>query len=293
VKRWRAELALVFNTLIWGCTFVVVKEALADVSTVLFLALRFSLATLALLALLRGAWSHPRGVGLAIRGGALAGAFLFAGYLFQTLGLRFTTAPKSAFITGLTTAVAPLLAWCVYRSRPRLAEVAGVVLATVGMGMMTLEGSSWSIARGDLLTFFCTIGFAGHILVLGHFSKRVSLEVLSITQVGTAAILSLALCGWMETPYIRWRPAVVLAIVVCGLLATALAFTIQAWAQRHTTATRTALILTLEPVFAWITSFLVAGETLSGRGAAGAVLILAGVLCVELKPFGVRQHPSS
>jgi drug/metabolite transporter (DMT)-like permease len=208
MKRWRAEAGLVLNTLIWALHSS--WEALADVSTVLFWPCVFSLATVALLILMRGAWSHPRGVWPAIRGGVLAGTFLFSGYLFQTLGLRFTTAPKSAFITGLTAVVAPLLAWCVYRNRPRAAEVAGVLLATVGMGLMTLEGSSWSIARGDLLTFFCTIGFAGHILVLGHYSKRVSLEVLSIAQIGTAAVLSLALCRWMERPvrYVRrWWPS--------------------------------------------------------------------------------------
>jgi drug/metabolite transporter (DMT)-like permease len=292
VKRGRAEAGLVLNTLIWGSTFVIVKEALADVSTVLFLALRFSLATLALMALLRGAWSHPRAAREALRGGVLAGTFLFSGYLFQTLGLRYTTAPKSAFITGLTTAMAPLLGWFVYRNRPRIAEASGVLLAVAGMGLMTLEGTSWSIGRGDLLTFLCTIGFAAHILTLGHYSGRVSLEVLSVAQIGTSAVLSLALFWWVEAPYVRWRPAVVSAILVTGLLATALAFTIQAWAQRHTTATRTALIFTLEPVFAWITSYLVAGETLSGRAAAGAALILGGVLCVELKPAAAMQHPS-
>jgi drug/metabolite transporter (DMT)-like permease len=290
--RWRAEAALVLNTVIWGATFVLVKEALADVSTLLFLALRFSLAAVALLILFRRQWSPPRNVRRALVGGAAAGGCLFFGYLTQTLGLRLTTAPKSAFITGLTTAMVPLLAWFVYRNRPRLAEVAGVLTATVGMGLLTLEGASWSISRGDLLTLLCAVGFAAHILTVGHFSRSAGFELLAVSQIATAALLSLSLCWWVEPVYIRWRPAVWWAILITGLLATALAFTIQAWAQRHTTSTRTGLIFALEPVFAWITSFLLTGETLSRRGAGGAVLILAGVLLVEMKPFTRRQHLS-
>jgi drug/metabolite transporter (DMT)-like permease len=95
----------------------------------------------------------------------------------------------------------------------------------------------------------------------------------------------------METPHIRWTAGVWAAIVITGLLATALAFTFQAWAQRYTTSTRTALIFMLEPVFAWITSYLLTGETLSRRAAAGAALILGGILVVELKPFPWRRHP--
>jgi drug/metabolite transporter (DMT)-like permease len=160
---------------------------------------------------------------------------------------------------------------------------------------MTLTGGIASLAtinRGDLFTMICAFFFAAHIVTLGHFSRQMSFELLSITQVATAALLSVLLFHWVETPLIQWQPAVLWAILITGLLATALAFTIQAWAQRHTTATRTALIYMLEPVFAWITSYLLVGEGLSKRAAAGAVLILGGVVLVELKPLNARQHPS-
>jgi drug/metabolite transporter (DMT)-like permease len=293
VRRWRAELALVLNTIVWGTTFVVVKAALADVSPLLFLALRFSVATLALVVLFRGCWRGARAAGPALAGGLAAGVFLFAGYAFQTFGLRLTTAPKSAFLTGLATVMVPFLALAVYRNRPRAAEVCGVLLATVGMGLMTLEGSSLArVNPGDLLTVCCAVGFAAHIVVLGHYSERAAFEVLSLTQVATAAVLALSLFWWAEKPVVHWRPAVIWAILITGLLATAMAFTLQAWAQRHTTATRTALIYALEPVFAWLTSYWLAGETLSGRAAAGAGLILGGVVLVELKPAALRPHPS-
>lgn len=292
MKRWHAEAALVFNTMIWGATFVTVKGALDHVSTLLFLALRFSLASVALLVLFRRSWSGAREVRRSVIGGVVAGTFLFSGYLFQTVGLRYTSAAKSAFITGLTMVMVPLLAMLVYRTRPRIAEIAGVLLAIIGMGLLTLEGATWSISRGDLLTLSCTIGFAAHILALAHYSEKSSFEVLSVTQIGVSALWSLSLFGWVEPPFVRWSWPVVSAILITGLLATALAFTIQAWAQRYTTSTRTALIFTLEPVFAWITSYVLMGEGLSARAAGGAVMILGGVLCVELKPFGGQQHPS-
>jgi len=290
VNRRKAEAALVLNTVVWGTTFVLVKAALLDVSPLLFLALRFSLATGALLALFRGSRRVPF-TGKAAAAGALAGVFLFSGYLFQTLGLQLTTAPRSAFITGFTSVMVPLLAALVYRNRPQVSEVAGVLVATAGLALMTLQRAAGSVSRGDLLTFFCAIGFAAHIVTLGHFSESMRFQLLSVAQVGAAAVLALSLFWWVETPHVRWRPAVICAILVTGLLATALAFTIQAWAQQYTTSTRTGLIYMLEPVFAWITSYCIVGEGLSGRAAAGAALILSGVLLVELKPLNPRLHP--
>lgn len=289
-----AEAALVWNALVWGATFVLVKAAIHSISPVLFLALRFSLATLALLGLFRGAPKGPW-TWKSAAAGALIGTLLFGGYVFQTLGLQYTTAPKSAFITGLSAVMVPLLVMIVYRNRPQVSEVAGIMVATVGMGLMTLEGgigSIGSISRGDLLTFFCAVAFAAHIVTLGHFSKFVSFELLSVSQIAAAALWALSLFRWMETPRLEWRATVVYAILITGLLATALAFTVQAWAQRFTSSARTALIYMLEPVFAWVTSYLLVGEGLSRRAAAGAVLILGGVVLVELKPLDPRLHPS-
>jgi drug/metabolite transporter (DMT)-like permease len=293
VSRWKAELALAFNAVIWGTTFVLVKSALHQVSPLLFLALRFSVATLALGVLFRGRWRRrapdaPRVTWRMVAAGFMIGLILFAGYLLQTLGLQSTTAPKSAFLTGLATVMVPLLAALVYKIRPRISEVAGVLAATLGMGLMTLEGPIGSISRGDLLTFGCAIAFAAHIVATGHFAEQIGYEVLSITQIGAAALAALSLVGWAETPRIQWQPLVIWAILMTGLLCTALAFTIQAWAQHYTTSTRTALIYALEPVVAWITSFCIAREGLSGQAAAGAVLILSGVLLVEMKPFQSR-----
>jgi len=290
VRRGRADAALAFNTVVWGGTFVLTKAALVHISPVFFLALRFSLAAAALFLLFRGRIQR-RVTGRMIASGCLVGLFLFAGYFFQTIGLQYTTATKSAFVTGLTTVVVPLLGALVYRNRPQLSELVGVSVATVGMGLLTLEGPFGSISRGDLLTLCCTFAFAAHIVALGHFSASMGFELLSVAQISAAALASLSLFWWVEPVRIQWQPVVLWAILITGLLCTAMAFTVQAWAQKYTSSTRTALIYALEPVFAWITSWIVLGEGLTGRAAGGAVLILAGIVLVEVKPFDPRLHP--
>jgi len=128
-------------------------------------------------------------------------------------------------------------------------------------------------------------------MVLGYYSQRMEFEWLTLLQVGTCAVIALSTFWWVETPVLRWNAHVALAVGVTSLLATALAFTVQTWAQRYTTPTRTALIFALEPVFAWATSFLLTNELLSPRAAVGAIFIMAGILLVELKPIGRRLHP--
>lgn len=289
--RRKADAALALNAVIWGATFTLVKAALRDISPLLFIALRFSLAALALGALWLLGWRGRKAEAQTVLAGILIGFLLFAGFLLQTLGLQFTTPPKSAFLTGLTSVMVPLLASLVYRNKPQASEVLGVVVATTGLALLTLEGPIGSIGKGDLLTILCAVAFAGHIVTLGHYSGKASYEMLSIIQVATAAVLGISLFWWAEPLRIVWNPAVIYAILVTGLLATALAFSIQAWAQKHTSSTRTALIYMLEPVFAWLVSYWVLGVGLAGRAAAGAVLILAGVALVELKPMQIRLHP--
>jgi drug/metabolite transporter (DMT)-like permease len=168
----------------------------------------------------------------------------------------------------------------------------GVLIATGGLALMTLPGAVGSMGLGDLLTVCCALGFAAHIVTLGHFSEKMDFELLSFSQIAVAAALGWALFSRVEAPRVEWRPALVWAILITGLLATALAFSIMAWAQRYTSPARTALIFMLEPVVAWITSYSMVGEGLSGRAAAGAALILGGVAMVELKPLNPRSHQS-
>ena len=282
----RAEAALIVNTIIWGATFVLVKQALRDVSPVLFLALRFTLATVVLVVLFRGAWSASTKSALVVdrrrdrrripvRRIRLSNHRPAIHYRSEIRLSHWTHGGDDA-AAGRA---------CVYRKKPRALEIGGVLLATGGMALMTLPGAGGAINRGDLLTICCAACYAAHILTLSRYSATASFELLATAQIGISALLAWSLFHAMETPHIRWTLGVWAAIAITGIFATALAFTFQAWAQRYTTSTRTALIFMLEPVFAWITSYLLTGESLSARAAAGAGLILTGILVVEVKPW--------
>lgn len=289
---WLVDLSLIGVALIWGTTFVLVKQALADVSTLLFLTIRFALASAALALIFHKRFRGPN-LSHSLRAGLLAGACLFTGYVLQTFGLKYTTASKTGFITGLYIPLVPLFGSLVYKKAPRLAEILGVLAAFTGMALMTVQRDLLEINSGDLLVAGCAVAYAFHILVLGKFAGSADTGVLTVTQIATGMLIGSATCWWAEPPHIKWSTAVWVALGVTSLLATALAFSVQTWAQQYSSPTRTALIFSMEPVFAWATSYLVAGEVLSRRGTVGAALILAGILLVELKPFRLGPHPEN
>jgi len=284
--RWKADTALFAVAFVWGTTFVVVKNAITEISPVYFLALRFWLATLCMLfifapAFFKAGWGV---VWRGMRGGAAAGAFLWLGYILQTVGLQYTTAGNSGFLTGLYILLVPVISALLYRRWPRAAELVGIGIASVGMLLLTLPSLNrqFHLNRGDVLTLACAIAFALHLLTLGYFSQRERFEAVAVGQIFCAAVLSsVMLC--FEPPVARWTPNVLFGIVLTGVFATAFAFALQTWAQQYTTATRTALIFALEPVFAFVTAVLSGGEIVKWSSVLGGFFIVGGILMVELK----------
>jgi drug/metabolite transporter (DMT)-like permease len=286
-RAWKAHASLVLITLIWGATFVIVKSAVEqDATPLLFNFVRMTLAAAAL-----GIFFHRelRNISRStLFAGSLPGLFLWLGYEFQTSGLRLTTASKSAFITGISVILVPLLLMIFWGRKTSLWTALGVLSAFGGLFLLSVPASEsalgdWgSVNRGDVLTLGCAVSFAFHIIFLGWASERFPLAQIGFLQIATAALLMGITAPLLENPHIVWSGRVVWAIVLTSLLATAAAFTIQAWAQRFVSPTQTALILSLEPVFAWMTSFVFLGEHLGIRAAVGAALILAGVLISEL-----------
>ncbi len=284
--RWKADSALFVVAFVWGTTFVVVKNAIAEISPVYFLALRFWLAALCMLFIFAPAFlkAGRHAVWRGLRGGAAAGVFLWLGYILQTLGLQYTSAGNSGFLTGLYIVLVPLLSALLYRRWPRIAEMAGIGIASTGMILLTLPALNqrFHLNRGDLLTIACAVAFAFHLLTLGYFSQRERFEAVAVGQILCAAVLSsVMLC--FEPRVARWTPNVLFGIALTGVFATALAFALQTWAQQYTTATRTALIFALEPVFAFLTAVVAGGEILKWSSVFGGVLIVGGILLVELK----------
>jgi drug/metabolite transporter (DMT)-like permease len=272
----KAELLLVVVTGIWGSTFVIVKGALVDASPVPFLAVRFMLAGLLLWAVLgRGQVERP-----ALAAGVVLGVFLFAGYLFQTWGLTLTTPSKSAFITGFSVILVPLI--MLFRgSRLRAANVGGALLGLLGIYFLVLPSGLQAVNRGDYLTLFGAVSFALHIVLVGRYTRRFSfldLVPAQILVVGLLAVLALPLD---PARALHWTNRLVFAVVVTAVLATGFAFSVQNWAQQYTPAAHTALIFALEPVFAAVTSRLAIGERLGGKVLLGCLLILGGMVVSE------------
>jgi len=288
---WLVDLSLIAVAMIWGATFVLVKQALAEISTLLFLTLRFAIAAIALAAIFHGSFRRGN-VARGVRAGIIAGVMLFSGYVLQTFGLKYTTASKTGFITGLYIPLVPLFSSIIYRKIPKTSEIMGVLAAFTGMLLMSIQRSLFDISRGDLLVAGCAVAYAFHILVLGRFAGSADTGVLAVTQIATTAFLCANTFWWAEPVHMHATSSVWIALAVTSLLATALAFSVQTWAQRYSSPTRTALIFSMEPVFAWATSYLVVGEVLSRRAAVGGVLILCGILLVELKPFRLAADPS-
>ncbi|WP_238525618.1 MULTISPECIES: DMT family transporter [Acidobacterium] len=298
--KLRAHLMLTAVVCVWGATFVVIKSALADISPLLFNLIRMTIASACLLAIYGRRLRRLRWATLGA--GALTGLCLAAGYQFQTAGLRLTTPSKSAFLTGLVVVLVPLLAGIPGlrppgASLPKWNAWLGVVAAFVGIVLLTApQGSGWSILMlreinpGDLLTLACALGFSLHVIALAHFSPRFDFEQLAILQIVFCTLAMGVTTPLLEKCWVHWTPRVVIALVVAAVLATAAAFTVQAWAQQILPATHTALILALEPVFAWVTAFLVLRTGLHGREIVGALLILAGIGVTELMPS--RMQPT-
>jgi drug/metabolite transporter (DMT)-like permease len=286
-RSLKAHVLLVMITLIWGATFVVIKNALADISVLLFNAIRLTLAAVTLAVVFhRELPSISRG---ALRDGAILGFLLWFGSELQITGLKYTMPSKSAFLTGMAVVLVPIFLAIFWKRKIGPWNAIGVGSAFGGLYLLTVPASSHSIvsfqriSRGDLLTLGAAVVFAFHIICMEHATQAYRWQQIAVLQTATCAFLMIAAVPLGAPSYVLWSGRVIWGILLTGFLSLALAFTVQAWAQQFTPATHTALIFSLEPVFAWLTSFIFLGERMGARGLVGAVLILAGVVISEEK----------
>ncbi len=291
-KSLLAHILLIAVTIVWGSTFPLVKAALRDASPFVFNLLRMALASVLLYAANRRSLAKLQKQQIKLS--ALAGLCLALGYEFQTYGLTRTTPSKSAFLTGLVVVFVPLLSLIPgLRSpgtpRPHLLTYLGALVAFFGIVLLTSDpGAGLALLSGmhlgEWLSLACAVAFAVHLLTLARAAKVVSARALGTLQILFATVAMLLFLPLDRSPRLHWTPVVVIALAVTAILATAAAFTIQSWAQQHLPASHTALIFTLEPVFAWLTSLLFLGERLGPRALIGAGVILLGIVLAELGP---------
>ena len=269
-----ALFALIAVTAVWGITFVQVKDAVEIYPVLPFLAVRFGIASLALSPGAR----RIRGLG---RGGvgaaALAGGLLAVGYVLQTFGLQRTSVSNAGFITGMYVVLTPLIALVLFRLRVSAAAWVGVALATIGLAM--LAGVHGGSASGDLLVLAAAAVYSLQIVLMERYAPRYDAVAFTLVEMVVAFLgLSVAAIPSAAVPH-GWT--VWGALLVTGIFASALGFLVQTWAQRQTSATRTALVFTLEPVWAAIFGYWLAGDRLGALGWGGCAVIMAGIVLAE------------
>ena len=280
-RRLAAEAGLVGIAAVWGLTFVMVQDAIELLPTMAFLGYRFLPAALLVALVFRRQLRALSPAGW--RAGLAMGAFLTAGYVLQTFGLEETTASNTGFITGLVVVITPLLGWAFLRDRLPPIAWAGAFASSVGLYLLSGAGGDFTL-RGDGLVLLCAVAFAGHILVTARGVRDHDVGALLVVQLGVCGLACMAFAGAAGDLEAPEGATVWSALIVTSLVASALGFFVQSYAQQHAPPARTALILASEPAFAGFFGYLLADDRLSVISWAGAALILASIVAVELVP---------
>jgi drug/metabolite transporter (DMT)-like permease len=290
-SHWAADAVLLGVSVFWGTSFAIIKEALGETTPANLLFVRFLFACLLLLPFCwrrRRSWS-----GEFLKPGIIAGFFLFAAFSTQAWGLAYTSASRSGLITGLSVILVPLLSILILRQTPARPAMAGAGLAFLGLYLLTSadEAQSLSFNWGDFLTVVCAFFWAGHILALGRYSPGGDAFWLTFVQLATSCLGGL---GWVALGgglNLGLPPSVFGAAFYLALTCTVLAYLGQTWAQGRTTPTRTAIIISMEPVFAALFAWFWLGERMGLWGWMGAGLILAGILLAEWNSLRGKNRP--
>jgi drug/metabolite transporter (DMT)-like permease len=279
--RRLAEAALVGIAAVWGATFVMVQDAVETIAPMTFLAYRFLPAALVVAVIF---WRPLRRLPAeGWRAGVVMGFFLTTGYVAQTFGLQHTSPSNAGFITGLFVVLTPLFGALALGLEVGRTAWAAALLSAVGLLLLTGVGGDLTM-NGDGVVFLCACSFALHILVTARAVPRFDIGALVAVQLGVCGLICLAyaaIAGQLEAPE---GATVWSALLVTSLVASAVGFLVQSYAQRHASPARTALILSAEPAFAGLFGYLLQGDRLSALAWTGAVLIMAAILIVDVVP---------
>jgi len=278
LKMRLAPWALLLVSAAWGLAFVVMKDAIEKQSVNSFLFSRFLVAVIAMVLLKPSVLkSINREI---LKKGFIAGLFLASGYILQTFGLALTGAAIAGFITGLYVVATPVIAAVLLKVRITVFTWACVAMATVGLALLSLKG--WNLGLGEFLVFLCAIAFAAHIIALSRWSNGLDVYAMTIVQLATCALLTgvISFAQGYEAPVdlSGW-----LVVLYTAVICTAVAFVVQTWSQAHMSATKVAVILTMEVVFAALFAVIFGGESISIRALIGGVLVVAAMFMIVLK----------
>lgn len=291
-KKIRADLSLLSIAAFWGLSFPLMKNVLNYISSFSYLSLRFIIAGIVLTGVFNRKLKAINKKALLY--GCMVGLMLFGGMALQVSGLYYTTASKSAFITGLCVIMVPVVSAMLLKKKPDASAIIGVALALAGLFFL-VGGLDFSFNKGDFLTFLCAVCFTFHIILIDRFTRECDAEILATLQIIAAAIFFTIVWFIFDKQVMAFSAVTIYTILFTGVLGTALAFAVQTIAQKYTSPTHTVLILITEPVFGAIFAILLphtlgGGETLQLHTAVGCALILMGMITCELG--GARKKES-
>ncbi|MDY0236189.1 MAG: DMT family transporter [Gudongella sp.] len=275
-----ADLSLFIVAIIWGSGFIFTKNALDHMTPFYILGFRFLVASIAMGIIAFKRIKNTKWID--IKAGLIVGFFMFLGFAFQTVGLQYTTVGVQAFITASNVVMVPFFYWMLTKSRPGPYEFFGAILCFIGIGILSLD-TNLQVGYGEFLTFLCAIGFALQIVAVGFFAKDVDSYVLSFVQLVIAMVLSFALAIPFEPRITQISSEALVPILYLAIFSTMIAFLTQNIAQKHTTSTHAAIILSLESVFGSIMGILIFSEEVSGKFIIGCMAIFISVLAAETK----------
>ena len=276
-QQHRAEAALFLTTFIWGSTFVVVKANSENISSSLFIALRFGIGALIFFIFLFKKLKTIQWQ--TIKNGMILGAMLGIGILLQNRGLYQTTASKSAFITGLMVIFTPIAQLIIERRPPKIGNLIGIIIVTIGLYLLTAPSGS-EINYGDILVLASSAIFGIYIVYLDIFSRNVNVLHLAFIQVTTTTIIAV-IAVFFEQVAFQPTGELLTALLYMGICATVFTTYIQTRFQKDTTPTRAVIIFTIEPVIAACLAYYVLNEILGISGIIGAAMIVFGILISE------------
>jgi drug/metabolite transporter (DMT)-like permease len=294
MKKYAAEGVLLFITLIWGATFVIIKIALEDVSPMLFVTVRFSLSSLILFPFLKKIFKETDKA--VLWGGLILGLFYFLGFSTQTAGLQYTTATKSGFITGSFVIFIPLFQIFFEKRIPGKGSIIGILLVVVGLLFLSSKGESLlqvfyelgsNFNIGDFLTILCAVFYAAYVVYLDLVSKKyyfLPLVFIQITLTGLLGACTLFLFSAAGIENIRFKlnHHILFTLFYTSVFATVIASTLQTKFQKYTTPSKAGIIISFEPIFSALFAFVILHENISFFGFIGCILIFTGLLASEL-----------
>lgn len=294
LKINKGESALLFTTVIWGGTFAIIKSALGSISPMMFLSFRFSIATLIFLPFVYGRLKKLNAE--SIKGGLILGFLYFGGFAAQTVGLNYTSATKSAFITGTFVIFTPIFQILIEKKLPGKGNIIGILLVAGGLLFLSSRGTHFldvihelgtNFNIGDYLTLICAVFYSLYIVYLDIASKKIETFSLVFMQIGVTAVGAIAGAVIFEGTGIEvfrfiLNKEVIFAVIYTSILATILTTSLQTKFQKYTTPSKAGIIFSFEPIFASIVAFFLLSEKISNFGLIGCIFIFCGLLISEV-----------